>query len=247
MVLQKREGNEDVTGESKNFVDILLEIQKENKAGFPIHKDNIKAVILDMFAAGTDTTYSFLGWAMAELIRQPRVMQKLQNEVRGTANTKSLITEKDLDIMPYFKAVMKETVSLHPPLPLLVARESTQDVKIQDYDIAAGTITFINVWAIGTDPMFWDEPEVFRPERFVNSSIDFEGHDFQLIPFGAGRRGCPGILFALITNELVIANLVNRFDWALPDNEMGEDLDMTEWSGVIIHKSVPLLAVATPT
>ncbi|KAJ7945799.1 Cytochrome P450 [Quillaja saponaria] len=207
-------------GESKkNFVDILLEIQKENKAGFAIHKDNIKAIILDMFAAGTDTTYSVLEWAMAELIRQPRVMQKLQNEVRGTANTKSLITEKDLDKMPYFKAVMKETEPA----------------------------TFINAWAIGTDPMFWDEPEVFRPERFVNSSIDFKGHDFQLIPFGAGRRGCPGILFAMITNELVIANLVNRFDWALPDNEMGEELDMTEWNGLITHKCVPLLAVATPT
>lgn len=200
-----------------------------------------------MFAAGTDTTYTVLEWAMSELLRHPTIMKKVQNEVRGIARGKPSIAEADLQEMHYLKALIKETLRLYPPIPLLVPRESTQDVKIKGYDIAAGTLVFTNAWAIGRHPALWDEPEEFRPERFLNSSVDFKGHDFQLIPFGAGRRGCPGIQFAMTTNELVLANLVHKFDWALPDGARAEDLDMTQRTGLTIHRKVPLLAVATPT
>ncbi|XP_031257123.1 cytochrome P450 71A6-like [Pistacia vera] len=184
---------------------------------------------------------------MTELLRKPGVMKVLQNEVRGIVNGKEIIKKEDLDKMHYLKAVLKETLRLHPPIPLLVPRESTKDVKINNYDISAGTTVITNAWAIGRDPNIWDKPEEFRPERFLNNSIDFKGHDFELIPFGAGRRGCPGVLFAMSTNEIVLANLVNKFDWSLPFGARVEDLDMTECTGLTIHRKVPLLAVATPT
>uniref|UniRef100_A0A2N9GV61 Cytochrome P450 n=1 Tax=Fagus sylvatica TaxID=28930 RepID=A0A2N9GV61_FAGSY len=232
--------------DQKDFVDVLLWIQKENIIGFPIDRVSIKALILDAFVAGTETTYTVLEWAMTELLRHPKMMKKLQNEVRVIDGTKKDIIEDDLDKMHYLKAVIKEVLRLHPPFPLLVPRESIQDAKTQGYDIAAGTQVIINAWAIGRDPMSWDEPEEFQPERFLNSSIDFRGHDFQLIPFGAGRRGCPGINFSMATIELVLANLVHYFDWTLPGGAKGEDLDMTECIGLSIHRKFPLIAVAIP-
>ena len=183
---------------------------------------------------------------MTELLRHPKAMKELQNEARRISRGKQHITEDDLEKMHYLKAVIKETLRLHPPIPLLVPRESSQDVKIMGYHIPIGTMVIINAWAIGRDPMSWDEPEEFRPERFLSTDIDFKGQDFQLIPFGAGRRGCPGISFAMATNELVLANLVNKFDWALPNGVRVEDLDMTECTGLTIHRKFALLAVATP-
>lgn len=174
-----------------------------------------------MFAAGTDTTYTVLEWAMTELLRNPEILRKVQNEVQGIVKEKQHITEDDLENMHYLKAVIKETLRLHPPIPLLVPRESIQDVKVMGYDIAAGTLVITNSWAIGRDPTSWEEPNEFRPERFLGTSIDFKGHDFELIPFGAGRRGCPGTMFAMAINELALANLLHKFDWALPGGARG--------------------------
>lgn len=199
-----------------------------------------------MFSAGTDTTATVAEWAMTEILRSPIVKEKLQNEIRGVVGDNQDITEYDLEKMPYLKAVIKETLRLHPPIPLLVPRKAREDVRIMGYDIAAGTMVIINAWAIGRDPVFWEEPEKFNPQRFLDSSIDFKGHDFQLIPFGAGRRGCPGIAFAIANNEIVLANLVRKFDWRFPDGTKGEDLDMAECPGVAIHRKIPLLAIPTP-
>ncbi|XP_059638476.1 cytochrome P450 71A8-like isoform X2 [Cornus florida] len=199
----------------------------------------------DIFVGGTDTTSTVLEWAMTELLRHPRVMNDVQNEVREILKGKPHITADDLDKMHYLKAVVKETVRLHPPFPLL-GREASEDVRVMGYDIPAGTAVIINAWAIGRDPATWVEPEEFQPERFLNSSIDFRGHDFELIPFGAGRRGCPGTSFAIATNEFVLANLMHKFNWALPGGAKGEHLDLTECSGVTIRRGIPLLAVATP-
>ncbi|KAJ9559874.1 hypothetical protein OSB04_005034 [Centaurea solstitialis] len=232
--------------DEKDFVDILLDIQKQNDTGFVLDRDTVKALILDVFTGGTDTTYSTLEWELSELIRNPHAMKKLQEEVRDVAKGKPKITEDDLDQMPYLRAVVKETFRMHTPLPLLVPRESTQDVKVMGYDIAAGTQVLINAWAVGRDPSSWDEPEKFRPERFLDSSIDYKGLHFELTPFGAGRRKCPGIQFAMNVNELVLASLVHKFDFGLPDAQRPEDLDMSETVGITIHKKLPLLVVATP-
>lgn len=199
-----------------------------------------------MFAAGTDTTYTVLEWAMSELLKHPEVMKKLQNEVREKAGEKEYINEDDLEKMLYLKAVMKETLRLHPPIPLLVPRESTQDIKLKSYQIKARTRVMINAWAIGRDPEVWEDAEEFRPERFLNNPIDFKGHDFMLIPFGAGRRGCPGVLFAMAVSEMAIANVAGKFKWTLPGGVDNKDLDMTEVSGLSIHRKFPLIAMASP-
>ncbi|KAK7855412.1 cytochrome p450 71a2 [Quercus suber] len=242
---------------AKQFDDFLEGVIEEHinskKKGSDDHsqenedqKDFVDVLLWDTFIAGTDTTYSALEWAMTELLRHPKMMKKMQDEVRVITSNKKDIKLDDLDEMHYLNAVIKETLRLHPIIPLLVPRESSREAKIQGYDIAAGTQVFINVWAIGRDPGIWDNPEEFHPERFLNSSIDFKGHDFQLIPFGAGRRSCPGISFAITNIKLVLAKFVKYFDWTLPNGAKGEDLDMTESIGVAIHKKFPLIAVATP-
>ncbi|XP_030531144.2 cytochrome P450 736A117-like [Rhodamnia argentea] len=241
------DGGAEIVEDKADFVDILLSIQKESTIGISIDRVCMKALILDAFAAGTDTTYTVLEWGMTELLRHPNAMRRAQDELRRVAGDKSSITEDDLDQMCYLKAVIKETLRLHPPIPLLIPRESTQDTKVNGYDVAAGTRVIVNAWAIARDPSLWDSPEEFHPKRFLNLSIDFKGHDFELIPFGAGRRGCPGIAFAIAVDELVLANLLHKFDWGLPDGV--EELDMTESTGLTIHKKFPLIAsaaIATP-
>ncbi|KAL2491852.1 Cytochrome [Abeliophyllum distichum] len=229
---------------TKNFLDILTTIYKDNTTGVSIERDSIKGILLDVFSGGTDTTSTTLEWAMTELLRHPMIMEKLQNEVRGILNGKQNIADNDLEKMHFLKAVIKETLRLHSPVPFL-ARIASRDIEIMGYDIEAGTMIITNSWAIGRDPASWEEPENFQPERFLNSSIDFRGLDFQLIPFGAGRRGCPGIGFAMATIELALANLAQKFDWNLSNGEKGEDLDMTEYPGITVRRKKPLVAVAT--
>ncbi|XP_021863507.2 cytochrome P450 736A117-like [Spinacia oleracea] len=227
----------------KDFVDILLDAQKENPAA--LQMDSIKAIVLDMFVAGSDTTYTVLEWAMTELLRHPQVMKQLQDEVRGVVREKTIVSEDDLETMKYLKAVIKEVLRLHPPLPLLLFRQTSQNVKINGYDIAARTHVIINAWAIQRDPVYWENPEEFRPERFLNCSVDFKGQDFQLIPFGAGRRGCPGITFFSVNAELVLANLVHLFDWKSANEAEDETSDVPENPGIVINRRDPLLVIAT--
>ncbi|KAK6130789.1 hypothetical protein DH2020_035477 [Rehmannia glutinosa] len=197
-----------------DFVNIMLQFQRQNKGSSPVDDDTIKAVLLslwlDMFGAGTYTAVTILEWAIAELIKNPRTIKILQNEVRKVAGRKKEINEDDLEKMPYLKAVMKESLRLHTPTPLLIPHESIQDTKVMGYDITAGTRVLINAWAIGRDPSLWENPEEFRPERFLDSSIDYRGLHFELVPFGAGRRGCPGISFGLAVDELALAKLVHN-------------------------------------
>ncbi|KAL8093869.1 psoralen synthase-like isoform X2 [Apium graveolens] len=224
----------------------LLEIQKQNtNSAFSIDKDSIKGVILNMFFDGTDTTSSVLEWTMAALMKNPDVLCKLQNEVREIGRGKSTISGDDLENMHYLKAVIKESMRIYTPVPLLVAREAMQDVKVMGYDINAGTQVLINAWAIATDPAVWDNPEEFIPERFLNNHVDYKGLHFEFIPFGAGRRGCPGIQYAMAIDELALANLVHIFDFALPDGKRFQDLDMDAETGMTLHKKSPLLVIAT--
>lgn len=224
----------------QDFVDTLLEIQRENSSVLP--RESIKAILMDMLAGGTDTTYALLEWTMTELLKHPRVLKQLQEEVRDCINNdKTRVDEDDVKNMKYLKAVIKETLRLHPPLPLLLFRESSQDVKINGYDIAAGTQVIINAWAIHRDSSYWEEAEEFKPERFLNSSsVDFNGQDFEFIPFGAGRRGCPGMSFGLVDVELVLATLAYEFDWKLPQ---GHDFNVVESAGTTIRKRDPLVAI----
>ncbi|KAF5808765.1 putative cytochrome P450 [Helianthus annuus] len=201
---------------------------------------------MEAFAAGTETTQTALEWTMSELIRNPRVMKKLQQEVTEIAQGRSMISEEDLEKMAYLKAVLKESLRLHAPFPLLLPRKSMQDVKLMGYDISAGTQVIINAWAIGRDPAFWEEPNEFRPERFLNNSITYQGLHSEWIPFGAGRRLCPGIQFSVPVIELALANIVYKFDMVLPNGLRNEDLDMTEAFGITIHRKSSLIVLVSP-
>ncbi|XP_042009334.1 cytochrome P450 71A8-like [Salvia splendens] len=240
----EKKGVKEESGE--HFVDILLDIYNHTTLDVSIDRDSLKAIILDVFVGGTDTISTTMEWTMSEILRHPKVMKKLQQEVRGILKQKPEITDDDLQKMHYLKAVIKEAMRLHPPLPLLLPRLASKDVQVKGFDISAGTIVMINAWAIGRDLVSWDKPETFMPERFLNSSIDFKGLDFELIPFGGGRRGCPGITLASAGMELLLADLLRKFDWKLANGVEPKDLDMSESPGMTVHRAVPLLALASP-
>nr|GEY27206.1 cytochrome P450 71A4-like [Tanacetum cinerariifolium] len=233
--------------QSPDLVDILLDVQKHNSTGFVIDTKTLKAVILDIFGAGTDTLSTSIDWIMCELVRHPRVMKKLQQEVTEVAQGRYTILEEDLEKMKYLKAVIKEALRLHPPNPLLVPRESTQEIRLMGYDIPKGTQVMINAWAIGRDPTLWEKPEEFWPERFLNNSIDYKGINFEWLPFGGGRRGCPGIYFSAVLMELALANVVYKFDLVLPNGVDEKDMDMSEANGFTIHRKSSLVVTASPS
>ncbi|KAJ0819893.1 putative psoralen synthase [Helianthus annuus] len=233
-------------GIREDFVGMLLKVQKDDKIGVTLDRQVIKALLMDAYVAGTDTSSTLLEWAFAELLKHPSILKKVQDEVRTVLKGKQVINQDDITNMKYLKAVMKEALRLHPPLPTLVPRVARQDAKVMGYDVAKGTRVIINAWTIARDPKVWDDPNEFRPERFLDSSIDFKGRDFSLIPFGSGRRGCPGVAFAMTTNESMLANLLYNFDWALPNGGKEDDLDMTEQIGFTVRKNTPLLVTAKP-
>lgn len=177
---------------------------------------------------------------MTELIKNPNAMKKVQEEVRSMVKNSTFIQEQQLHHLKYLKAVVKETFRLHPVSPLLLPRQTMQKCTLGGYQIKRGTLVYINAWAIGRDPESWENPEKFFPERFLGSTIDFKGQDFELIPFGAGRRGCPGLQLGAATVELALANLVCCFDWELPAYMNKEDIDMDVLPGVTAHKKIPL-------
>ncbi|KAI3758705.1 hypothetical protein L6452_06276 [Arctium lappa] len=230
----------------ETFIQALLKVQKEDIVGITIDADVIKALLLDAYAGGSDTSSSVLEWLMTELLLHPDILKKVQNEVRNVLNGKKDITDDDLERMTYLKAVIMESTRLHPPLPILPPRVARQDVKVMGYDIAEGTRVYVSVYAIMRDPKVWDKPDTFLPERFLDSSIDFVKHNFELLPFGAGRRGCPGRVFAMAITEKVLATILDRFDWSLPHGVKKEDVDMKETFGLANHRKVPLLAVGKP-
>ncbi|XP_057787915.1 cytochrome P450 71A8-like [Salvia miltiorrhiza] len=236
---RKRKAILEKGGES--FLDVLLEIYDENAAAdsISIGRDNIKALILDVIEGGSDTISTTLEWVMTELLRHPTVMKILQKEVREIVKDKKDISEDDIGKMQYLKAVIKESFRYHPPAPLLAHRVAREDVKVKSYDISKGTLVMVNVWSIGRDPCYWDEPEKFKPERFLTN---LKESSFGWIPFGAGRRGCPGMTYSMAMIELLVANIVHKFDWKLPK---GVVLDMTERAGITIHRATPLLALAS--
>ncbi|KAJ3681476.1 hypothetical protein LUZ60_015965 [Juncus effusus] len=227
----------------RDFVDELLFLQSNGEAEFNITKDHIKGILIDMFGGGSHTTFITLEWVMAELAKDIKTMKKLQCEIRKMACEKEIIVEEDLKEMAYLKAVIKETLRLHTPAPLLVPRESMRESHIKGYMIPKGTKVLINAWAINRDPEIWNNSGKFIPERFLENNIDFRGNHFQFIPFGAGRRVCPGINFALSNIELILANILFHFDWDLPPGMERENLNMDDASGLSTRRSEKLYLV----
>ncbi|XP_057974555.1 6,7,8-trihydroxycoumarin synthase-like [Malania oleifera] len=229
--------------EQEDIVDILLQLRSDQLFTSDLTFDQIKALITDVFIAGTDTSAGTIIWAMTELMKNPRVMKTAQEELRSLIK-EDFIDEDDLPRLTYLKAVVKETMRVHPIAPLLVPRETIEKCTIDGYEIQPKTIVYVNAWAIVRDLESWEKPEEFLPERFLGNPIDFKGQDFELIPFGAGRRRCPGMLLGLMTVELTLANLLYSFDWDLPNGMKEVDVDTEAAPGIVMHKKVPLCLLA---
>ncbi|KAI9116250.1 hypothetical protein K1719_012417 [Acacia pycnantha] len=243
---QEKKGDTNNNGEiEEDLVDVLLRIQRDNDFEIPISLDNIKAVLLDVFVAGTDTTATTTEWAMSEMLKNPEVMKEAQVEVRRVFGGQGCVDESKLHQLKYLGAVIKETLRLHPPVAMLLPRENSEKCVVNGYLIPSNTTIIINAWAIGRDPKNWNEPETFEPKRFLTTSVDynFKSSNFEYIPFGAGRRICPGITFATPVLELLLANLLYHFDWKLSEGQKFENLDMDESFGSVVKRKKDLNVV----
>ncbi|CAL9172070.1 unnamed protein product [Musa hybrid cultivar] len=228
--------------EDGDVLDDLLRMQKDEEG---LTEDHIKGVLMNIIIAGTDTSTATVLWTMAELIRQPELMKRAQDEVRGCVRSKGEVEESDLDQLHFLKCVIKETMRLHPPVPLLLPRETMQHFKLNGYDILPKTWMYVNAWAIVREPNSWGRPHVFDPERFMHDSTEASGQDFKLIPFGEGRRICPGKNLGMLMVELVLAKLIYSFDWHLPPGMVKEDISMEEAAGFTMNREYALFLMAT--
>ncbi|KAL0414179.1 UNVERIFIED_CONTAM: cytochrome [Sesamum radiatum] len=167
---------------------------------------------------------------MTTLIKNPQILNKVQQEIKSVVGKKGTVVEDDIHKLPYFKAVVKETLRMFPPAPLLVPKLTTKASIVDGYEIEPDTVVYVNVWAIGRDPDFWENPNEFLPERFLNSNVDFKGQDF-----GSGRRVCPGMALGIAEVEVVLANLLYSFDWDLPAGMVEDDVDLDCLPGAVTH------------
>ncbi|KAM5547213.1 trimethyltridecatetraene synthase [Rosa sericea] len=232
---------------AKDMVDSLLQLVDDPDLEVKLTDDSVKAFIQDLIAGGTDTSATTLEWAMSELIRQPDHIKRATEELDRVIGRDRWVEEKDIPQLPYIDAIMKETMRKHPVVVLLPPHLALDDCNVGGFDIRRGTRVFINTWSIGRDPSVWDAPEEFNPERFLgNKAIDVKGQSFELLPFGSGRRMCPGYSLGLKMIGSCLANILHGFNWKLPENMKPEDLSMDEVYGLATLRKFPLVAVVEP-
>ncbi|KAL1812601.1 hypothetical protein ACET3Z_022666 [Daucus carota] len=239
--LKKLGDSEDST--STDVLDELLKLLRTNE----IEKRHANHLLTDLFIAGTDTTSGTVEWAMAEVLRKPEtVLAKAKAELNQVIGKGKMVEEADISKLTYLQCIVKESARLHPPVPFLLPRQVTEDVELSGYIIPKNSQVLVNVWAFGRDPTIWENPLSFQPERFMDSKVDVYGHDLELIPFGAGRRKCPGLPLAMRMVPMMVGSLINCFDWKLEGGIAPGDLDMEDKFGITLAKLHPLRAVATP-
>ncbi|KAM7507699.1 hypothetical protein LguiA_018152 [Lonicera macranthoides] len=228
----------------KDVLDILLDFESsENDKQANLSEKQISIFVLEMFIGGTESTSSTIEWALTELLRNPKIMIKVKAELTKIIGPYKKLEENDVAKLHYLQAVIKETIRLHPPAPFLVPRKAIEDVNFMGYHIPKNTQVFVNVWGIGRDQECWDEPLSFNPERFLDSKIDFKGQHYEFIPFGAGRRMCPGILLPQHTMPLFLGSLLHEFDWELGSQVSHDKIDMREKLSMALSKLEPLKAI----
>ncbi|KAL6859133.1 hypothetical protein ACP4OV_018135 [Aristida adscensionis] len=240
---RRREGEGFV---AKDIVDVLMELADDPGLEVKIGRVGVKAFTQDLIVGGTESTSVTVEWAMSELLRNPSALATAADELDRVVGRGRWVTERDIAHLPYLDAIVKETMRLHPIVPLLTPRVAREDALVGGYDIPKGTHVFVNVWAIGRDPALWDAPEEFVPERFIGSKIDVKGQDFELLPFGSGRRMCPGYNLGLKEIQLSLGNLLHGFTWRLPEGMKKGELSMDEVFGLSTTRKVPLEVVVNP-
>jgi len=234
-----------------DLMDILLETYRDPSAELKLSKKDIKSFLLDVFMAGTDTSSAAMQWAMGELMNHPQAFKKLREEINLVVGPNRLVKESDMPNLPYLRAVIKETLRLHPSAPLII-RECAEDCKVNGSLVKAKTRVLVNVYTIMRDPDSWTDPDEFIPERFLESSgervgehqMEFKGQNFRYLPFGSGRRGCPGASLAMVVMHPAIGALVQRFDWKGTD---GDKIDLRQGSGFAAEMAKPLVCYPIPT
>ncbi|XP_038688204.1 flavonoid 3'-monooxygenase-like [Tripterygium wilfordii] len=245
------EEHKSYSAKQADFLSTLISL-KENVdgEGGKLTDIEIKALLLNMFSAGTDTTSSTVEWAIAELIRQPNILAQAQRELDEVVGRDRLVSELDLPKLTYLQAVVKETFRLHPSTPLSLPRIAAESCEINGYYIPKGSTLLVNVWAIARDPNVWASPLEFQPKRFLEGGemvhVDVKGNDFEVIPFGAGRRICAGMSIGLRMVHLLAATLVHAFDWALPDGIKPDELNMEEAYGLTLQRAEALMVQPRP-
>ncbi|XP_027917940.1 cytochrome P450 CYP736A12-like [Vigna unguiculata] len=230
---------------TKDFVDVMLGFYGTENSEYRIERANIKAILMDMLGGSVDTSAASIEWTVSELIKNPRVMKKLQEELESVVGMKRKVEESDLEKLEYLDMVIKESLRLHPVVPLLIPHESREDCMVGEFFIPKKSKVIVNAWAIMRDPSAWVDAEKFWPERFEGINIDVRGRDFELIPFGSGRRGCPGMQLGLTVVRQTVAQVVHCFDWKLPDNMLPSELDMAEEFGLAMPRANHLFAIPT--
>jgi cytochrome P450 len=231
----------------KDFLEFLLRLidEQDDKTPTPLTLNNLKALFMDMVVAGSDTSSNTMEFAMTEIMNQPKVMSQIQQELDAVVGKHNTVEESHIHQLPYLEAVVKETLRLHTPVPLLVPRYPSETCTVGGYTIPKGSQIFINSWAIHRDPTKWENPLKFDPERFLNNNnkLDYSGSDFSYLPFGSGRRMCVGAGLAERMVLYSLATLLHSFDWEVPP---GEKLDFSDKFGVILKKEISLVAIPTP-
>ncbi|KAL3527825.1 hypothetical protein ACH5RR_012481, partial [Cinchona calisaya] len=230
---------------TKDFVDIMMSIMQSGQSEFEFDRRHVKSVLLDMLVASMDTSVTVVEWAISDLLRRPETMRKLQKELEEKIGLDRIVEESDLEGLEYLDMVIKESMRLHPVAPLLLPHESIEDCEVDGFDIKKKSRIIINIYAIGRDPNVWPDPESFIPERFEESNVDIRGQDFRLIPFGSGRRSCPGMQLGLTVVRVVLAQLVHCFNWELADNIQPTELDMSEVFGIVTSRAKNLRVIPT--
>lgn len=231
-------------GEKKDFLQILLEL-KDKKDATSLNLIQIKALLMDIMVAGTETTTTMIEWAMTEIIKNPKVMKRVHEELAEIVGVNNIVEEYHLPKLKYLDATIKETSRLHPVAPLLIPRSPSKDCTVGGYSIPKGCNVFLNIWSIHHDPRYWNNPLEFNPERFftyegTNNKWDYYGNNLKFLPFGSGRRLCPGLPLAEIMQMYVLASLFHSFDWRLP---AGENHDLSEKFGITLKRAKPLIAI----
>ncbi|CAN4116772.1 unnamed protein product [Withania somnifera] len=249
--LQRKKGNNGDEG-GNDMVDELLDFYVEEAKvndsddAIRLTKDNIKAIIMDVIFGGIETVASALEWAMSELMKSPEDLKRVQQELTNVVGLDRQVEETDIVKLTFMKCCIKETLRLHPPIPILI-HEAAEDATINNHYIPAKSRVMVNAWAIGRDKNSWEDPEDFKPSRFLKEGVaDFKGGNFEFLPFGSGRRSCPGMQLGLYTFEMAFAHLLHSFNWELPNGMKPSDVDMTDVFGLTAPKATRLVAVPTP-